>query len=104
MFVIACRSTINHAAQKRGAANRMRVVARAADLAPAIAQIRANGATTLAAIAEGLNAASIPTCGSDMDRLASTDALVRHSARINADNSAQHQRGALGHVETNGSF
>jgi hypothetical protein len=41
---------------------------------------------------------------SDMDRWASTDALVRYSARINADNSAQHQRGALGHVETNGSF
>jgi DNA invertase Pin-like site-specific DNA recombinase len=53
---------ISHAAQKRGAAaNRMRAVDRAVDLAPTIAQIRANGATTLAAIAEGLNAASIPT-------------------------------------------
>jgi hypothetical protein len=50
------------AAQKRGAAsNRERAVDRAADLAPTIAQIRATGATTLAAIAEGLNAAAIPT-------------------------------------------
>ena len=36
-------------------------VDRAADLAPTIAQIRATGATTLAAIADGLNAAAIPT-------------------------------------------
>ena len=51
---------IGRAAQKRGAAsNRKRAVDRAADLAPTIAQIR--GATTLAAIAEGLNAAAIPT-------------------------------------------
>jgi DNA invertase Pin-like site-specific DNA recombinase len=53
---------ISRAAQKRGAnANRMRAVDRAADLAPTINQIRADGATTLAAIADGLNAASIPT-------------------------------------------
>ncbi|WP_407174540.1 recombinase family protein [Bradyrhizobium sp. STM 3562] len=53
---------ISHAAQKRGAtANRMRAVDRAADLAPIITEIQANGAKTLAAIAEGLNAASIPT-------------------------------------------
>ncbi|MGC1561106.1 MAG: recombinase family protein [Bradyrhizobium sp.] len=53
---------ISHTAQRRGAAaNRMRAVDRAADLAPTIAQIRATGATTLAAIADGLNAAAIPT-------------------------------------------
>jgi DNA invertase Pin-like site-specific DNA recombinase len=53
---------ISHTAQKRGAAaNRERAVARAADLAPTIAQIRATGAATLAAIADGLNAAAIPT-------------------------------------------
>jgi DNA invertase Pin-like site-specific DNA recombinase len=53
---------ISHAAQKRGAAaNRMRAVDRAIDLAPTIAQIRAAGAATLAAIADGLNAAAIPT-------------------------------------------
>jgi DNA invertase Pin-like site-specific DNA recombinase len=53
---------IGRTAQKRGAAsNRKRAVDRAADLAPTIAQIRATGATTLAAIAEGLNAAAIPT-------------------------------------------
>ena len=54
--------TISRGAQKRGAAaNRMRAVDRAADLAPTIAQIQERGATTLAAIAEGLNDAGIPT-------------------------------------------
>jgi DNA invertase Pin-like site-specific DNA recombinase len=49
-------------AQKQGAAaNRMRAVERAADLAPTIAQIRQQGASTLAAIAVGLNDAGIPT-------------------------------------------
>jgi DNA invertase Pin-like site-specific DNA recombinase len=53
---------ISRAAQKRGAAaNRMRAADRAADLAPMIAQIREGGAVTLAAIAEGLNNAGIPT-------------------------------------------
>jgi DNA invertase Pin-like site-specific DNA recombinase len=53
---------IAHAAQKRGAsANRMRALDRAADLAPTIADIQASGARTLAAIADGLNAAGIPT-------------------------------------------
>ena len=53
---------ISRMAQKRGAAaNRMRAVDRAADLAPTITQIRAAGAATLAAIAEGLNTAGIPT-------------------------------------------
>jgi DNA invertase Pin-like site-specific DNA recombinase len=53
---------IAHAAQKRGAsANRMRALDRAADLAPTIAEIQASGARTLAAIADGLNAAGIPT-------------------------------------------
>lgn len=53
---------IDHTAQKRGAAaNRMRAAERAADLAPTIAEIRARGAKTLAAISEGLNAAGIPT-------------------------------------------
>lgn len=54
--------TINKAAQQRGAAaNRARAADRAADLEPTITQIRAAGATTLAAIASGLNAAGIPT-------------------------------------------
>jgi DNA invertase Pin-like site-specific DNA recombinase len=53
---------IAHVAQKRGAnANRMRAVDRATDLAPSIAEIQASGAKTLAAIADGLNAAGIPT-------------------------------------------
>jgi hypothetical protein len=52
---------ISHEAQKRGAvANRMRAVERAVDLAPTIAQIRGQGALTLAAIAVGLNDAGIP--------------------------------------------
>jgi DNA invertase Pin-like site-specific DNA recombinase len=52
---------IGREAQKRGAAaNRMRAIDRAADLAPIIAQIRKEGAT-LAAIAAGLNDAGIPT-------------------------------------------
>ncbi|WOH57501.1 recombinase family protein [Bradyrhizobium sp. BWC-3-1] len=54
--------TIGKAAQKRGAAaNRMRAVDRAADLAPTIAEIRDRGAVTLQAVANGLNAAGIPT-------------------------------------------
>lgn len=53
---------ISQAARKRGAAaNRMRAVDRAADLAPTIAQIRGKGAKTLAAIAAALNEAGIPT-------------------------------------------
>jgi hypothetical protein len=53
---------ISREAQKQGAmANRARAVHRAADLAPTIAQIRAQGATTLAAIANGLNDAGIST-------------------------------------------
>jgi DNA invertase Pin-like site-specific DNA recombinase len=53
---------ISRAAQKRGAAaNRTRAVDRAADLAPTLAQIQANGASTLAAIATGLDAAGITT-------------------------------------------
>ncbi|MCK1578577.1 recombinase family protein [Bradyrhizobium sp. 168] len=53
---------IDKAAQKRGAAaNRMRAVDRAADLAPTIAEIRQRGAATLQAVADGLNAAGIPT-------------------------------------------
>ncbi|MCK1562455.1 recombinase family protein [Bradyrhizobium sp. 173] len=53
---------ISPAAQKRGAAaNRARAADRAADLEPTIVQIRAAGATTLAAIAAGLNEAGIPT-------------------------------------------
>jgi hypothetical protein len=53
---------ISQDARQRGAAaNRVRAVDRAADLAPTIAQIRAGGAETLAAIAAGLNNAGIPT-------------------------------------------
>jgi DNA invertase Pin-like site-specific DNA recombinase len=53
---------ISRTAQKRrAAANRTRAVDRAADLAPTLAQIRANGASTLGAIAAGLNEAGIPT-------------------------------------------
>jgi DNA invertase Pin-like site-specific DNA recombinase len=53
---------ISREAQRQGAmANRARAVHHAADLAPTIAQIRARGAVTLAAIAEGLNGAGIPT-------------------------------------------
>jgi len=53
---------ISREAQKRGAvSNRMRAVERAADLAPTIAQIRTQGALTLAAIAAGLNDTGIPT-------------------------------------------
>jgi hypothetical protein len=49
-------------ARRRGAsANRMRAVNRAADLAPTIFQIQQRGASTLAAIAAGLNDAGIPT-------------------------------------------
>jgi hypothetical protein len=49
------------ARQRGAAANRMPAVNRAADLAPMIAELRAEGAKTLAAIAEGLNMANIPT-------------------------------------------
>jgi DNA invertase Pin-like site-specific DNA recombinase len=53
---------ISQDARQRGAAaNRMRAVDRAADLAPTIAQIRAAGAETLTAIAAGLNDAGIQT-------------------------------------------
>ncbi|MBR0685298.1 recombinase family protein [Bradyrhizobium manausense] len=53
---------IDRAAQERGAAaNRMRAVDRAADLAPTIAEIQGRGAVTLQAIAGGLNTAGIPT-------------------------------------------
>jgi DNA invertase Pin-like site-specific DNA recombinase len=53
---------LSREAQKQGAAaNRMRAVDRATDLAPTIAQIRAMGAETLTAIAAGLNDAGIPT-------------------------------------------
>jgi DNA invertase Pin-like site-specific DNA recombinase len=53
---------ISNAAQQQGAAaNRSRALARATDLAPTIAHIRAEGAETLAAIAAGLNDAGIPT-------------------------------------------
>jgi transposase InsO family protein len=53
---------ISQDARQRGAAaNRMRAVERAADLAPTIAQIRAAGAETLTAIAAGLNDAGIQT-------------------------------------------
>jgi hypothetical protein len=54
--------TISLAARKTGAAaNRKRAADRAADLAPTIAEIRKKGATTLQAVAEGLNAAGIQT-------------------------------------------
>jgi DNA invertase Pin-like site-specific DNA recombinase len=54
--------TISRAAQKSGAvANHMRAIDRAADLAPTIAQIRADGATTLNGIATRLDAAGIST-------------------------------------------
>jgi DNA invertase Pin-like site-specific DNA recombinase len=53
---------ISRAAQKTGATtNRMRAIDRAADLAPTIKQIQAEGATTLKGIAVGLDAAGIPT-------------------------------------------
>jgi DNA invertase Pin-like site-specific DNA recombinase len=52
--------TLSHEAQKAGAAaSRRRATDRAADLAPTIATIREGGATTLAAIAAGLDAAGI---------------------------------------------
>jgi DNA invertase Pin-like site-specific DNA recombinase len=54
--------TISRSAQERGAASgRKRAADRAADLAPTIAEFRKNGATTLQAIADGLNAAGIQT-------------------------------------------
>src|ERR1700736_4710233 len=54
--------TISRAAQKTGAtANHMRAVDRAADLAPTLAQIQADGAITLKAIASALDAAGIAT-------------------------------------------
>jgi DNA invertase Pin-like site-specific DNA recombinase len=54
--------TISRAAQERGAASgHKRAADRAADLAPTIAEFRRNGATTLQAIADGLNAAGIQT-------------------------------------------
>jgi DNA invertase Pin-like site-specific DNA recombinase len=53
---------ISQEARQRGAAaNRIRAADRAADLAPTIDQIRGGGATTLTAIASGLNDAGIPT-------------------------------------------
>jgi DNA invertase Pin-like site-specific DNA recombinase len=53
---------ISRTAQKRGAAaNRTRAIDRAADLAPTLAQIQASGASTLGALAAGLNEAGIPT-------------------------------------------
>jgi DNA invertase Pin-like site-specific DNA recombinase len=56
------RVVISRAAQKTGAAaNRTRATDRAADLAPTLAQIRDGGATTLRAIAAGLDAAGIAT-------------------------------------------
>jgi hypothetical protein len=42
-------------------ANRARAAARAADIAPVIADLRAAGTTSLQAIADGLNERSIPT-------------------------------------------
>lgn len=54
--------TLSHAAQKAGAAaSRKRAADRAADLAPTIAAIRESGATTLSAIAAGLDAVGIAT-------------------------------------------
>jgi len=48
--------------RKRSAATRReRAAARAADLAPTIAELQAAGATTLRAIAAGLNEQDIPT-------------------------------------------
>jgi DNA invertase Pin-like site-specific DNA recombinase len=56
------RVVIDSKAQKTGAAaNRARATDRAADLAPTIAEIRSRGATTLRAIADGLEGAGIPT-------------------------------------------
>lgn len=56
------RVVISHKAQEIGAAaNRKRAADRAADLAPTITGIQNSGATTLQAIADGLNAAAIPT-------------------------------------------
>lgn len=53
---------ISREAQRQGAAaNRLRALDRAADLAPTLAQIQQQGASTLAAIADGLNEAGIPT-------------------------------------------
>jgi len=54
--------TIGRAAQSAGAnANRMRAIDRAADLAPTIQKIRAEGATTLKSIAAALDTAGIST-------------------------------------------
>lgn len=50
---------------KGAAATRERAVARAADLAPTIAELQAAGATSLRAIANGLNAKRIPTARGD---------------------------------------
>jgi DNA invertase Pin-like site-specific DNA recombinase len=53
---------ISRSAQKTGAAaNHLRAVDRAADLAPTLAQIQADGAVTLKAIASALDAAGIAT-------------------------------------------
>jgi DNA invertase Pin-like site-specific DNA recombinase len=56
------RVVISRAAQKAGAvANHMRAIDRAADLAPTLAQIQAEGAATLKDIAKALDAAGIAT-------------------------------------------
>jgi DNA invertase Pin-like site-specific DNA recombinase len=53
---------ISRSAQKTGAAaNHLRAVDRAADLAPTLAQIQADGAVTLKDIAAALDAAGIAT-------------------------------------------
>ncbi len=55
-------TTLSRAAQRAGvAARKDKSKARAVDLAPTITELRAGGATTLRAIAEGLNAKRIPT-------------------------------------------
>jgi len=48
-------------ARKGAAATGARAAARAADLAPTIKELQAGGATSLRAIANGLNQAGIPT-------------------------------------------
>jgi hypothetical protein len=58
------RAKFDREAQQAGnSALHVAAIKRAADFAPVIAEIKASGATSLRAIADGLNARNIPTMG-----------------------------------------
>jgi len=74
--------------RKAGVVARQRIAAdRAADLAPVIAELRASGATSLRAIAEGLNARGIPTARGGQWSAVQVDRVLDRSPRIDRTTS-----------------